>query len=194
MTRFFYIYIKTILKKMRIIKSFKIFESGLSYKEYEPIKLRIKEILDRHYYPNATVEKDGKKSNKQYLVFITQNQSKFGTIIDLVLRFGDHWIHENEWGEDVETGGTNLKYSELNPEFKQATITEELKDTISEFLNGNIDFVGFEFFGKSARGQKNGHTKTIEDVTDKFNQALDELEQEPDELKDGTIKFTFNIK
>ena len=113
---------------------------------------------------------------------------------DIMLNLTYDWIHENEWGEDVETGGTNLKYSELNPEFKQATITEELKDTISEFLNGNIDFVGFEFFGKSARGQKNGHTKTIEDVTDKFNQALDELEQEPDELKDGTIKFTFNIK
>jgi hypothetical protein len=179
---------------MRIIKSFKMFESGLPYKDYEPIKLRIKEILDGHYYPNATYEKDGKKLKKQYLVFITPNESKFGTMIEVVLRFGDYWEHEDDWGEEVVTGGTNLKYSELNPEFKQATITDEFKDAISEFLNGNIDFVGFEFFEKSAKGQKNGHTKTIEDVTDKFNQALDELEQEPDELKDGTIKFTFNIK
>ena len=82
----------------------------------------------------------------------------------------------------------------MNIEFKQATITDELKDAISELLDGNIDFVGFSFFGKSAKGQKNGHTKTIEDVTDKFNQALDELEQEPDDVKDGTITFTFNIK
>jgi hypothetical protein len=45
---------------MRIIKSFKMFESGLSYKEYEPIKTRIKEILDTHYYPNASTEKKRK--------------------------------------------------------------------------------------------------------------------------------------
>ena len=179
---------------MRIIKSFKIFESGLSYKEYEPIKARIKEILDTHYYPNASTEKNGNKMNKQYLVFITPNESRFGTMIDVMLRFGDRWVRESEWGEDVETGGTDLKYSDLNIEFKQATITDELKDAISEFLDGNIDFVGFNFFGKSAKGQKNGHTKTIEDVTDKFNQALDELEQEPDVEKDGTITFTFNIK
>lgn len=181
---------------MRIIKSFKIFESGLPYRDYEPIKVRIKEILDGHYYPNATYEKDGKKLKKQYLVFIAPNETKFGTMIDVVLRFADYWgEHENEWGEEVVTGGTNLKYSELNPEFKQAIITDELKDAISELLNGNIDFVGFEFFGKSAKGQKNGHTKTIEDVTDKFNQALDELEQEdPDVEKDGTINFTFNLK
>ena len=180
---------------MRIIKSFKIFESGLTYRDYEPIKLRIKEILDGYYYPNATYEKEGKKLKKQYLVFIAPNETKFGTMIEVVLRFADYWDeHENEWGEEVVTGGTNLKYSELNPEFKQAIITDELKDAISELLNGNIDFVGFEFFGKSAKGQKNGHTKTIEDVTDKFNQALDELEQEPDDVKDGTITFTFNIK
>ena len=179
---------------MRIIKSFNLFESGLSYREYEPIKTRIKEILDTHYYPNASTEKNGNKLNKQYLVFITPNESRFGTMIDVTLRFGDLWIRESEWGEDVEIGGTDLKYSDLNIEFKQATITDELKDAISELLDGNIDFVGFNFFGKSAKGQKNGHTKTIEDVTDKFNQALDELEQEPDDVKDGTIIFTFNIK
>ena len=179
---------------MRIIKKFKMFESCLSYKEYEPIKARIKEILDTHYYPNASTEKNGNKMNKQYLVFITPNESRFVTMIDVMLRFGDRWVRESEWGEDVEIGGTDLKYSDLNIEFKQATITDELKDAISEFLDGNIDFVGFNFFGKSAKGQKNGHTKTIEDVTDKFNQALDELDQEPDDLKDGTITFTFNIK
>jgi hypothetical protein len=179
---------------MRIIKSFKMFESGLPYRDYEPIKLRIEEILEGYYYPNATYEKDGKKLKKQYLVFVTPNETKFGTMIEVALRFGDYWEHEDEWGEEVTTGGTNLKYSELNPEFKQATIIDEFKDAISELLNGNIDFVGFEFFGKSAKGQKNGHTKTIEDVTDKFNQALDELDQEPDDLKDGTITFIFNIK
>ena len=179
---------------MRIIKSFKIFESGLPYREFEPIRIRIKEILDTHYYPNATSEKDGNKSNKQYLVFVDASESKFGKLIEVVLRFADYFESENEWGEEVATGGTFLRYSELNPEFKQATITDEMKDGISELVSGNIDFVGFDFFGKSAKGQKNGHTKTIEDVTDKFNQALDELDQEPDEVKDGTIKFTFCVK
>lgn len=179
---------------MRIIKSFKMFESGLPYRQYEPIKIRIEEMLENYYYPNVTVENDGKKSVKQYLVFIEPNQSKFGTLIDVMLKLPDYWENETEWGEKVITGGNMIRYSELNPEFKQATITDELKDAISELLSGNIDFVGFDFFGKSARGQKNGHTKTIEDVTDKFNQALDELEQEPDEIKDGTITFTFCIK
>ena len=89
---------------MRIIKSFNLFESGLSYREYEPIKTRIKEILDTHYYPNASTEKNGNKLNKQYLVFITPNESRFGTMIDVTLRFGDLWIRESEWGEDVEIG------------------------------------------------------------------------------------------
>jgi hypothetical protein len=47
---------------------------------------------------------------------------------------------------------------------------------------------------KSARGKKNGHTKTIEEVNDKFNQALDELDQEPDNIKNGAIFFLFIVK
>ena len=179
---------------MRVIKNFKLFESGLPYRQYEPIKTRIKEVLDGHYYPNASSETNGKKIDKQYLVYITPNESKFGTIIEVVLKFGDLWKTIDKWGEEVVMGGDYIRYSELNPDFKQATIVEEIKDIISELLNGDIDFVGFEFFGKKERGQKNGHTKTMEDVTDKFNQALDDLEQEPDDIKDGTIKFTFCIK
>ena len=179
---------------MRIIKSFKMFESALPFKDFEPIKLRIKEVLDTHYYPNVSFEKDGKKNTKNYFVGLEVNESKFGITINVFLRFPDLWRREDEWGQEIETGGSMIKYSDLNPDFKQATIIEELEDTISEFISGNIDFVGFDFFGKSAKGQKNGHTKTIEDVTDKFNQALDELDQEPDDVKDGTITFSFNIK
>ncbi len=170
-----------------------MFESALSFKDFEPIKLRIKELLDTHYYPNVSFEKNGKKVVKDYLVGLEPTGSKFGVKITVMLRFADLWRRENEFGEEIETGGNMIKYSDLNPDFKQETIIDELKDIISEFMSGNIDFVGFEFFGKSAKGQKNGHTKTIEDVTDKFNQALDELEQDADELKDGTIFFSFNI-
>jgi hypothetical protein len=180
---------------MRIIKNFKMFESGIYKKEFELIKTKIKQVLDSHYYPNVSFEKNGKKVVKDYLVLVGGNQSKFGNMIEVTLRFADYWKHVDEWDEEIETGGDIIKYSDLNQDFKQATIIEEIKDIISEFENDSIEFIAFNFFGKSARGQKNGHTKTIEDVTDKFNQALDELEQEdPDVEKDGTINFTFNLK
>jgi hypothetical protein len=178
---------------MRIIKSFKIFESSLPFRDFESMELRIKQLLDTHYYPNVSFEKEGKKIVKDYLVFLDPTESKYGKQIKVMLRFADLWAREDEWGEEIVTGGSFIKYSQLNPDFKQATIIEDLKDTILEFMTGKIDFIGFEFFGKSAKGQKNGHTKTIEDVTDKFNKALDELEEEDDEVKDGTIFFTFNI-
>lgn len=171
-----------------------MFESSLPFRDFEPIKLKIEELLNTHYYPNVSFEKDGQKNTKEYFVGLDANEGKFGIIINVMLRLPDLWRREDEFGQEIETGGSIIRYSDLNPDFKQETIIDELKDIISDFMSGNIDFVGFEFFEKSAKGQKNGHTKTIEDVGDKFNQALDELEQESDEIKDGTITFTFCIK
>ncbi len=171
-----------------------MFESSLPFRDFEPIKLKIEELLNTHYYPNVSFEKDDKKNTKAYFVGLDANESKFGITINVMLRFPDLWRREDEFGQEIETGGNIIRYSDLNPDFKQETIIDELKDIISDFMSGDISFVGFEFFGKYVKGQKNGHTKTIEDVGDKFNQALDELEQEPDDLKDGTITFTFNIK
>lgn len=176
---------------MRTIKTFKMFES--SYAKAEAIQKRIKEVLDAHYTPNAVSEKDTIKY-KNYLVSAYTTETKFGKNINVILRFPDYWKSQDAYGEEIESGGENIRYSELNIDFKQLTIVEEIKDIISEFEQGDISFIGFDFMGKSARGNKNGHTKTIEEVTDKFNQALDELEQEPDDLKNGTIFFLFNIK
>jgi hypothetical protein len=170
-----------------------MFESSLPFRDFEPIKLKIEELLSTHYYPNVSFEKDGKKNIKDYFVGLDANESKFGITINVMLRFPDLWRREDEFGQEIETGGSMIRYSDLNPDFKQETIIDELKDIISDFMSGDVDFIGFEFFGKSAKGQKNGHTKTIEDVSDKFNQALDELEQESDVVKHGDVVFTFNV-
>lgn len=161
---------------MRTIKTFKMFES--SYAKAEAIQKRIKEVLDAHYTPNAVSEKDTIKY-KNYLVSAYTTETKFGKNINIILNFPEY---------------EKIRYSELNIDFKQLTIVEEIKDIISEFEQGDISFIGFDFMEKSARGKKNGHTKTIEEVNDKFNQALDELDQEPDNIKNGTIFFLFIVK
>lgn len=161
---------------MRTIKTFKMFES--SYAKAEAIQKRIKEVLDAHYTPNAVSEKDTIKY-KNYLVSAYTTETKFGKNINVILNFPEY---------------EKIRYSELNIDFKQLTIVEEIKDIISEFEQGDISFIGFDFMEKSARGKKNGHTKTIEEVNDKFNQALDELDQEPDNIKNGTIFFLFIVK
>jgi tRNA(Ser,Leu) C12 N-acetylase TAN1 len=161
---------------MRTIKTFKMFES--SYAKAEAIQKRIKEVLDAHYTPNAVSEKDTIKY-KNYLVSAYTTETKFGKNINIILNFPEY---------------EKIRYSELNIDFKQLTIVEEIKDIISEFEQGDISFIGFDFMEKSARGKKNGHTKTIEEVNDKFNQALDELDQEPDNLKNGAIFFLFIVK
>ena len=161
---------------MRTIKTFKMFEN--SYAKAEAIQKRIKEVLDAHYTPNAVSEKDTIKY-KNYLVSAYTTETKFGKNINIILNFPEY---------------EKIRYSELNIDFKQLTIVEEIKDIISEFEQGDISFIGFDFMEKSARGKKNGHTKTIEEVNDKFNQALDELDQEPDNLKNGAIFFLFIVK
>ena len=161
---------------MRTIKTFKMFES--SYAKAEAIQKRIKEVLDAHYTPNAVSEKDTIKY-KNYLVSAYTTETKFGKHINVILNFPEY---------------EKIRYSELNIDFKQLTIVEEIKDIISEFEQGDISFIGFDFMEKSARGKKNGHTKTIEEVNDKFNQALDELDQEPDNIKNGAIFFLFIVK
>jgi tRNA(Ser,Leu) C12 N-acetylase TAN1 len=161
---------------MRTIKTFKMFES--SYAKAEAIQKRIKEVLDAHYTPNAVSEKDTIKY-KNYLVSAYTTETKFGKNINIILNFPEY---------------EKIRYSELNIDFKQLTIVEEIKDIISEFEQGDISFIGFDFMEKSARGKKNGHTKTIEEVNDKFNQALDELDQEPDNIKNGAIFFLFIVK
>ena len=161
---------------MRTIKTFKMFEN--SYAKAEAIQKRIKEVLDAHYTPNAVSEKDTIKY-KNYLVSAYTTETKFGKNINIILNFPEY---------------EKIRYSELNIDFKQLTIVEEIKDIISEFEQGDISFIGFDFMEKSARGKKNGHTKTIEEVNDKFNQALDELDQEPDNIKNGAIFFLFIVK
>ena len=182
---------------MRTIKTFKMFENTAPLSNrplvYPCIQKRIKEVLDAHYTPNAVSEKDTIKY-KNYLVSAYTTETKFGKHINIILRFPDYWKSQDAYGEEIESGGEKIRYSELNIDFKQLTIVEEIKDIISEFEQGDISFIGFDFMEKSARGKKNGHTKTIEEVNDKFNQALDELDQEPDNIKNGAIFFLFIVK
>ena len=70
----------------------------------------------------------------------------------------------------------------------------EIMDIIKEVEGSNkVTLIGFYYFGNKVMGAKDGKLKTIEDVSDKFDKALDELDANPD-VEERIISFWFNIK
>jgi hypothetical protein len=58
----------------------------------------------------------------------------------------------------------------------------------------DVTLIRFNYFGYEVAGNKDGRTKTIEDVSYKFEEVLDELESKPEtETKGNRIVFWFNI-
>jgi hypothetical protein len=70
---------------------------------------------------------------------------------------------------------------------KLKKLGEELNQLQAKYVEHKTAFA-------TARGYLDKVEKEIHDIAEQYETGLDELEQEPDDVKDGTITFTFNIK
>lgn len=156
---------------MKYLKTFN--ESGLSSNLISELSDSIKTSLD-HIYPHIE-DKDG--NTKRFFTLVTANQSKYGKQIEVTFAL--------DYG---------VKYSDVNVEFRQINFLLDIKDIIEEVEGANeVTLIGFNYFGNKVMGVKDGKLKIIEDVSDKFNAVLDELDANPD-VEDRVINFWFNIK
>ena len=156
---------------MKYLKRFN--ESGIPDSLMVDLSTKIKSYLYR-YQPNIE-EEDG--NIRKFGTHISANQSKYGKQIEVT------------FGLDY-----GVKYSDVNVEFRQINFLLDIKDIITEVEGANeVTLIGFNYFGNKLMGAKDGKLKIIEDVSDKFNKVLDELDANPD-VEDRVINFWFNIK
>lgn len=160
---------------MKYLKSFN--ESGIADNLISELSSKIKEFITI-FYPNI---KDADGNIRNFLPVISANQSKYGKQIEVTFTLGQRQLY-------------GVKYSDVNSDFKQLNFLYEIMDIIKEVEGSNkVTLIGFYYFGNKVMGAKDGKLKTIEDVSDKFDKALDELDANPD-VEERIISFWFNIK
>ena len=160
---------------MKYLKSFN--ESGIADNLISELSSKIKEFITI-FYPNI---KDADGNIRNFLPVISANQSKYGKQIEVTFTLGQGQLY-------------GVKYSDVNADFKQLNFIYEITDIIKEVeVSNKVTLIGFYYFGNKVMGAKDGKLKTIEDVSDKFDKALDELDANPD-VEDRIISFWFNIK
>ena len=160
---------------MKYLKSFN--ESGIADNLISELSSKIKEFITI-FYPNI---KDADGNIRNFLPVISANQSKYGKQIEVTFTLGQGQRY-------------GVKYSDVNADFKQLNFIYEIMDIIKEVeVSNKVTLIGFYYFGNKVMGAKDGKLKTIEDVSDKFDKALDELDANPD-VEERIISFWFNIK
>lgn len=160
---------------MKYLKSFN--ESGIADNLISELSSKIKEFITI-FYPNI---KDADGNIRNFLPVISANQSKYGKQIEVTFTLGQGQLY-------------GVKYSDVNADFKQLNFIYEITDIIKEVeVSNKVTLIGFYYFGNKVMGAKDGKLKTIEDVSDKFDKALDELDANPD-VEERIISFWFNIK
>ena len=166
---------------MKYLKRFN--ESGLSSNLISELSDSIKTSLS-HIYPHIE-DKDG--NIKKFFTLVTANQSKYGKQIEVGFFLED--------GNDPYNLRGGILYSDINSDLKQINFLLDIKDIIMNVEGASdVTLIRFNYFGYEVAGNKDGRTKTIEDVSDKFEEVLDELESKPEtETKGNRIVFWFNI-
>ena len=179
---------------MKYLRKFnQLFESGLRHSETMEIETVIRELISTgNYSPNIEnfrgfhppfmfqgIEEPEEKKTRKFNITVSGNTSKFGLILEVAFRL------------DYPVG-----YDEINYEFKQGTLPLEIKDIISQMMSKNVTLYGFDFFGNKVMGQKDGRTLEVEDVQDKFDITVEQLDSTPDKVSDtySPIIFWFLLK
>ena len=100
-----------------------------------------------------------------------------------------------EDGNDPYNLRGGILYSDINSDLKQINFLLDIIDIIMNKEGASdVTLIRFNYFGYEVAGNKDGRTKTIEDVSYKFEEVLDELESKPEtETKGNRIVFWFNI-
>ena len=160
---------------MKRIQTFKLFESGLRSADFRDISERISKLLTSDkFMPHTEQTSQWSGEERKFSIRTDCNQSKWGIIYDVSFRL-DLPINLNVVNEPI-------KYSFLD-------VIDFLLDYYPE---SNITLSRFSYFNESVVGQKDGHTKQIEDVQDKAIEIIERL-GESDILYQGNSPISFQI-
>lgn len=161
---------------MKNIKSFKLFESGLPYSYAQDIQIAINNLLSEEIYqPHINQENRWVGGMRKFNVGVIANESKWGIQYEVGFRLDEP-----------------VDISLVNDEIKNCwrDIMEIIMDKSKS--QGQIKLTKFDYFGHSAVGRKNGHTKEIEDVTDRLQDVIElaEVDSKPDPYHPIVLQFT----
>jgi len=143
---------------MKRIKSFKLFESGLSHSYGQDIQISINDLLsEERFQPHIDQISHWNDEMRKFKVGVTANESKWGIQYDVIFGLDEP--------VDITLVNDEIKHS-----------WREIMDIIMDKSKstGQIKLTKFKYFGHSGAGKKDGHTKQIEDVTDELVDAIDE--------------------
>lgn len=152
---------------MKRIKTFKVFESGISNRLVEDIKKEIQSLMEERYSPNTrrAAEYDPNREDIQefksgnIMTSVFGNDSKYGKTVEVVFFY--------------ESG---TEWEEFNEEFRQATLALDIIDAIEAIEGKRAQLIGFNVFGDKQMGNKNGRTMEIEDMMDKFADKMHSMD------------------
>jgi hypothetical protein len=161
---------------MKVIKSFKLFESGLPYSYAQDIQIAINELLaQERFYPHINQENKWIGGMRKFNVGVVANESKWGVQYEVVFRLDEP--------VDINLVNNEIKSSWID-------IMEIVMDMTKS--QGKVKLTKFDYFGHTALGRKNGHTGEVEDVTDKLEDAIElsETESKPTNYHPIMLQFT----
>ena len=161
---------------MKVIKSFKLFESGLPYSYAQDIQIAINELLaQERFYPHINQENKWIGGMRKFNVGVVANESKWGVQYEVVFRLDEP--------VDINLVNNEIKSSWID-------IMEIVMDMTKS--QGKVKLTKFDYFGHTALGRKNGHTGEVEQVTDKLEDAIElaETESKPTNYHPIMLQFT----
>ena len=162
---------------MKRIKTFRIFESGISNRLVEDLKKEIQSLMEERYSPNTRREAEYDPNREEIQEF------KSGRIMTSV--FGN----DSKYGKTIEVAflyEPGMEWEELNEEIRQATLALDIIDAIEAIEGKRAQLIGFSVFGDKQMGQKNGRTMEIEDMMDKFADKIHSIDK-----KERSREYTF---
>jgi hypothetical protein len=148
---------------MKNIKSFKVFESGLPYSYSQDMQIAINSLLsEERFQPHINQLNRWTGNMRKFNVSVVANESKWGIQYEVGFRLDEP-----------------VDISLVNSEIKSCwrDIMEVIMDRSKS--NGQVKLTKFDYFGHSVAGRKDGHTKEIEDVTYKLEDAIELAEVDP---------------
>jgi hypothetical protein len=162
---------------MKNIKSFRIFESGLPYSYAQDMKIAINNLLsEERFQPHINQVNQWTGKMRRFNADVIANESKWGVQYDIAFRLDD----------EVDI---NLVNNEIKLCWRD--IMEVVMDKAK--ATGQIKLTKFSYFGHSVVGAKNGHTKEIEDITDKLEDVIELAETDPKPSPYNPILLQFTI-
>jgi hypothetical protein len=162
---------------MKRIKTFRLFESGISNRLVQDLSKEIKSLMEERYSPNTRREAEYDPNREEIQEF------KSGRIITSVLG------NESKYGKTIEVAflyEPGMEWEELNEEIRQATLALDIIDAIEAIEGKTALLIGFNVFGDKQMGHKNGHTMEIEDMMDKFADKVHSMD-----LSERSDDYTF---